>query len=310
MLTAVMYHYVRPIAAGRYPGIKGLELEQFSGQLDYLQARYEVVTMDRVIANIKGAERIPENAALLTFDDGYRDHRDFVATELDRRGLQGVFYPIGTATLDRLVMPVNKVQFTLACAKDVSALVREMETLIAEHGDAFDLRSIDGYRSLYFKASALDTAEVIYLKRMLQVGLPAELRERIASEMFVRHVTKDEKSFADGLYLSVEDLQAMAAAGHHIGCHGHNHLWMSSLSIEQQRHEITEALAVHDAIGCPRVGFTFCYPFGNYNGATLSVLSDLGCAAAFTVSPGSCSPDGANRLVLPRLDTVHLPFAV
>ena len=34
----VMYHYVRELANGRYPGIKGLEYEKFKRQIAYLSA--------------------------------------------------------------------------------------------------------------------------------------------------------------------------------------------------------------------------------------------------------------------------------
>ena len=40
-LTIVMYHYVRPIKESKFPGIKGLELEGFKRQLDYLSENQE-----------------------------------------------------------------------------------------------------------------------------------------------------------------------------------------------------------------------------------------------------------------------------
>ena len=36
MLTIVMYHYVRDLRRSRFPGIKGLSLDAFEGQLEYL----------------------------------------------------------------------------------------------------------------------------------------------------------------------------------------------------------------------------------------------------------------------------------
>ena len=91
-LTIVMYHYVRPIRQSRYPGIKGLELELFREQLAYIGRHYSVVTMEAVAAAAHGGDPLPFNAALLTFDDGYRDHRDFVLPLLIEKGFQGSFF--------------------------------------------------------------------------------------------------------------------------------------------------------------------------------------------------------------------------
>ena len=39
-----MYHYVRPIVGSKFPGIKGLELEGFKRQLDYLTKNFTFVS--------------------------------------------------------------------------------------------------------------------------------------------------------------------------------------------------------------------------------------------------------------------------
>ena len=36
----VMYHYVRPLKSSLYPGIKGLELDGFVNQLEYLKKKF------------------------------------------------------------------------------------------------------------------------------------------------------------------------------------------------------------------------------------------------------------------------------
>ena len=48
-LTIVMYHYVRPIAGSKFPRIKGLELEHFKRQLEYLNERFNIVNTEQVI---------------------------------------------------------------------------------------------------------------------------------------------------------------------------------------------------------------------------------------------------------------------
>ena len=48
-LTIITYHYVRPIKKSSYPLIKGLELESFKIQLDYLEKNYKIITMESLI---------------------------------------------------------------------------------------------------------------------------------------------------------------------------------------------------------------------------------------------------------------------
>ena len=52
-LTIIMYHYVRPIIGSKFPGIKGLELDGFKRQLDYLTKNFNVVNTEQVINGVK-----------------------------------------------------------------------------------------------------------------------------------------------------------------------------------------------------------------------------------------------------------------
>ena len=57
---------------------------------------------------------LPENACLLTFDDGYLGHYITVFPELARRGWSGAFYPPVVALHREQVMEVNKIHLILA----------------------------------------------------------------------------------------------------------------------------------------------------------------------------------------------------
>ena len=91
-LTIVMYHYVRPIKGTEYPGIKGLELDGFLRQLDYLNEEYTIISQNDVVNAIKRDKPLPGNACWLTFDDGYKDHYKYVLTELQSREITASFF--------------------------------------------------------------------------------------------------------------------------------------------------------------------------------------------------------------------------
>ena len=114
-VTIVMYHYVRDLEHSRFPAIKGLSVERFCRQLDYIQAHYTPIAAEDLIGALSPAKKeLPTNPILLTFDDGYSDHFANVFPLLDARGIQGCFFPPAQSVLEHKVLDVNKIQFILA----------------------------------------------------------------------------------------------------------------------------------------------------------------------------------------------------
>ena len=92
-ITIVMYHYVRDLARSRFPEIKGLSLERFRRQLDYIQSHFSPIALDDVFEAASDPKKdLPPNSILLTFDDGYSDHFLNVFPFLDARGMKGCFF--------------------------------------------------------------------------------------------------------------------------------------------------------------------------------------------------------------------------
>ncbi len=55
-LKIVMYHYVRDLLHSRYPKIKGLDVNLFRQQIQFLKSNFSIVTMEEVISACGGAE--------------------------------------------------------------------------------------------------------------------------------------------------------------------------------------------------------------------------------------------------------------
>ena len=202
-LTIVVYHYVRELEHSRYPSIKGLTIQQFNGQLEYMQKYYTFVTVEELIAALDhGSDGLPRNAAMLTFDDGYIDHFTNVFPILNEKGIQGCFFPIGRAVAERRVLDVNKIHFVLASVADKMRIVHQifamMDELRAEHG----LESNEYYYDTYAQVSRFDTPEVAFIKTLLQKGLAEGPRAEIIDRLFREYVAQDEAAFAAELYMS------------------------------------------------------------------------------------------------------------
>ena len=308
-LMIVMYHYVRPIAGSRYPTLKGLELDDFRGQLDFIAQHYRVVRAQDVIAAMHGERELPSRAALLTFDDGYMDHYDHVLPELVARGMQGSFFPPACAVLDGRVLDVNKIHFVLASGVDPRQLVSGIFALLDDHRAHHGLQSNADYYRLYSNESRYDTPDVTFIKRILQKGLPQTLRVEIVDQLFQRYVSADEKGFAESLYMGKAQLRELHEAGMCIGSHGDQHRWLNTLSSIEQRQEIERSLDFLGELGVPTRDWVMCYPYGGYNDSLLEILREKQCAMGLTVEVGLADPSRNDPLLLPRLDTNDVPFS-
>ena len=306
MLTIVMYHYVRDLQRSRYPRIKGLGVDRFREQMNYLKRHYTPATMEQVIASYHDGEPLPRNPVLLTFDDGYADHWRYAFPVLHELGMQGSFFPPAKAICRRSVLDVNKIHYILASVNECSLIINALHELLDQYRKSCLLESSEAYWQKHAVASRFDGADVIYIKRMLQVVLPASVRTKITTELFRRYVTTDEAAFAEELYLTRDQLRCMARMGMFIGSHGCEHGWLDSLSPSGQEQEIDQSLDFLKQIGVKTDRWAMCYPYGASNDSLLAVLRQRGCALGLTTSVRLASPQD-DPLLLPRLDTNDLP---
>lgn len=311
LLTIVAYHYVRDLARSRFPEIKGLDVAAFREQLGYIRRHYEVVSAAELmaaVARVRGGDRweLPGNAALLTFDDGYADHFDYVFPLLDEARLPGCFFPPVQAITERRLLDVNKIHFLLASGADVRVLLGEVLRRVDEHREEMGIEPEEALRARWSRPSRYDAEEVVFLKRLLQTALPAELRARIVSELFAAHVTADERAFAEELYASADQLRCMVRHGMYVGSHGTSHVRLGFLSREEQAAEIDRSLELLAALGSDPESWILCYPYGDTSEPLLDLLRERRCAAGLTTRPAIASSED-DPLLLPRLDTNDLP---
>ena len=308
-LDIVMYHYVRPIEGSPWPGVKGRELAEFEGQLDWLRANRRIVSMDEVLAAHAAGEPLGPGAALLTFDDGLRDHYEHVLPLLVDAGVSGAFFPSSGPLSDGEVLDVHRVQFILAAGADPLVLADRIDDHLRAHGSSE--AEITALHARLARPSRWDPAERVYVKRMLQRGLPTEQRGALTAELFAEHVSRDEAAFVAELYCSRDELRAMREAGMHLGSHTRTHPWMSGLAADEQRAELVHCLALLADLGVSTAqGWTLAYPYGDHDDTTVEVAAALGCVAAVTIEARSAELGQEHPLRLPRLNTNDLPLSV
>lgn len=311
MLTIVMYHYVRDLQHSRFPRIKGLDLPAFRGQLDYLRHRHSVVSMEEVMYAVQGSPAdLPDDAALLTFDDGFIDHYTNVLPLLDERGWQGTFFVAAGPVLERRMLDTHKLHFVLAAVDDPRVLVDELQDLVEEHRERYDLSAFEDYWARLARPNRFDPAEVIFIKRMLQCELPTPLRQRVCDHLFARYVSADEAAFASELYVSLDQLRMMQRLGMHIGAHGETHCWLDRLGPEDREREIRASLDLLAAAGADTDAWSIAYPYGAHDENLRSLLRSSGAKIGLTTEVARADLWRHDPLALPRIDTKDVPTQV
>src|SRR6185295_4826270 len=123
-----MYHYVRPERAA-LPYFRYLPLDGFRRQLDHFAATAHIVSADELQQALASGQPL-RDSIVLTFDDGLRDHHEYVLPELRARGLWGIFFVSTLPYEQQRVLDVHKVHLALGRAGG-QAVLRELEALIA-----------------------------------------------------------------------------------------------------------------------------------------------------------------------------------
>lgn len=313
-LTIVMYHYVRDLVHSRYPRIHGLQIELFREQVQFLKKNYNFVTVEQILDAYENnsVRDLPEHPVLLTFDDAYKDHFDFVFPYLEHEHIQGAFYAPVKAVTENTILDVNKIHFILASTPEekLSQLLGELKYQLDYYRKDWNLHNYDYYFDKLAVANRFDSKEVIFIKRLLQVELDERLRKIITNDVFQKVVGMDEGMFSRELYMSMDQIKCMVDNGMHFGSHGYDHYWLNSLSKDKQKFEIQKSLEFIKEIGGDTDNWTICYPYGAYDEDTISILKENGCKLGMTTRVGVADLEDKQGDVifkLPRLDTNDLP---
>jgi len=303
-----MYHYVRDLVHTRFTGVRGRSIDEFRFQIDYLKKTGTFITSRQLVDAVANGTNLPDNAVMVSFDDGYLDHYTNVLPILHDRQIEGLFFPTVEPILKHKVMNVNKIQFILACEPDASKLVEEIKFWVGESNGIYALPDTEELWKESALSARFETVESFFVKSVLQRRLPKAARSILTDYLFHKHVTQDEHAFAEELYMSPEQLRMMHQCGQYIGSHGYSHEWLDLLEPEGQAIEIQEPLRFLSGLGIPVDNWIMCYPYGGYPHGAIDVqlrnaLVEHGCALALISHGGKANLEQDDRFMIRRLDT-------
>lgn len=282
-LTVFMYHSVTTDAERNWgPWRYAVTPMAFDEQISSIARRYDVVTMDDVSSHIDSSEyTLPEKAAVVTFDDGYRDFLKEALPVLERHKIPATVY-VTTGLMGETCGPF---EFRLA------------EALRQRSKQSLSISDLDVDTS---DPLPDDPKRAYSILRQPAKRASPERRVKILEEVEDRPVSNIPMLNSDNIgTLSDHELVT-------VGAHGHNHVPLTTLSERAVRENITDCRSVLEAIVDSPVNH-FSYPYGAYDDQVLRVIQNTKFKTAVTTGPGILLSKilKHSRWCLPRIDAAN-----
>jgi peptidoglycan/xylan/chitin deacetylase (PgdA/CDA1 family) len=244
---------------------------------------------------------------VLTFDDGFSDHYEYVLPILREFGMWGIFFPVTGPIEKQYILDVHRIHLILgqvggARALDLLHQTIQEEMLLSEYKKKY----VETYRD-----QDSDT-ETTKFKQILNYFVCDEYRRGIVDLLMHKISYEGEKDYENNFYLNESQLRDLSSEGMIIGAHSVTHPVLSKLSEESQRYEIGESCRyLKNVIG--KDISTFCFPYGgnySFSETTVELLAELGINICFNVEAREITPaDMTIRpLKLPRYDCNLFPY--
>ena len=297
----VMFHYVRNIKKSKYPNLKGLEFTDFKKQIFFFKKKFNLLSNSQFI-EILNSRKIPKKKSiLLTFDDGYRDHFEYVFPFLKKQNVSAVFYPPIMCIKNKSVLDVNKIHFILEKEQNrdkiLDLIFHYVKKILNKKPQQINIDKIN-------LSCRYDDKKTVLIKRLLQNHLPLPYRKKIVGKIFEHVVNYNEDEFSKILYMNENNLQELYKNNFSIGCHGYNHYWWEKINKNDQEIEIKSSINYFKKVKIFDKNFSVCYPYGSYNLQTLNLLRKYKIKFAVTTKVGSVNKANINNIYeLPRFDT-------
>ncbi len=303
-MKSFMYHYVR-CGSADLPWFRYLHVQDFKKQLDVFQGVYDFVSVERFMEAFQKGQSIP-NSAVLTFDDGLKDHYA-VAQELQRRGLWGVFYiPTGPYATGKL-LDVHRVHMLIG-KYGGQKILDALNDLVSE--DMVLDEHMSQFQEVTYTRQDNDAATK-QVKQLLNYFISYD-RKQLVLDKLMENFFPNEEALCAEYYISEGEMEEMRDMGMVLGGHSVSHPVFSRLAFKEQEAEIVGCFSYLESVLGSLPVKTFCYPYGgdhSFNADTVRGLEREGVAFSFSVQQQDISDcDLVERpQALPRYDCNQFP---
>jgi peptidoglycan/xylan/chitin deacetylase (PgdA/CDA1 family) len=285
-VTVLTYHRVAWLdRVGELdPDIIDADPALFAEQLDFLAQYFTFVTINDLVAHLRG-KPLPPNPLLLTFDDGYREDISEVLPMLQARKLRATFF-IATAYPEagRLYWWDRLALYLRRSKNEQVRLERPLRVTLHPQSDL-----------------AGAAARILYLIKRTVGFDPESLWKELSRATGVVIDPDEERELALATIMGWDEIAALAACGMDIESHTHRHRVLGTMSLG----ELEADLAISRETLESRLGFApraLAYPVGHVpSQAHRDVVRRVGFQLAFTNATGISVGRILDPYVIPRI---------
>ncbi len=262
----LMYHRVNDDYDPFFPATP---ITVFAQQMEYLASHFTIFPLEEAVERMKRKD-VPENAVVVTFDDGYQDNYLHAFPVLKGLSIPAAIFlatdAIGSGRVlwhDRVFSAFRETQVPFLQGLGDNPTVYPLKTL----EDKFFAQG----EVLKFLRSLGDRECSFWIDNLVERLEVPDARE------------------APDLMLAWDEVRIMHRSGMSFGSHTVSHPILSQVSPERAREEIYESKRIiEENIGTAVT--TFAYPSGrkqDFNGTTKAILKEAGYTCALTVVFGT-----------------------
>ncbi|EAL7595615.1 polysaccharide deacetylase [Campylobacter jejuni subsp. doylei] len=293
-MKIIMYHYIRE-SLKQLPKFRYLHIENFKKQLDFFEKEFGFVTYDEFLylkENPLFCNKL-KNKILLTFDDGLKDHYNYVFNELVKRKLFGIFFVPTRIFKQKKALDVHRIHYLLG-KMGGGILLNTAYNIIKPN--ILKKSSLKLFKNYYQELN--DDKNTKDFKLLFNYFIKPKNKEKILDEI-VAHFWNDEEIF-NNLYLNKDELKIMSENDMLIASHSSTHLSFKTLDICNQKYELQTSISFLNSFIKQPIQL-FSYPYGENTAYSKRWLKNNNFDFAFNSIP---SKD------IEYKDLINNPFAL
>jgi peptidoglycan/xylan/chitin deacetylase (PgdA/CDA1 family) len=277
MLHGVMAEKKKSVWSPLRPQLEPKELER---SLRLLSESYQFITTDQAVAMLQGKEPFIDNPLLMTFDDGYRNNIDYALPICKQFGIKPILF-IATDHVENC-LPFWFDRLDYALQQNMGEVI---SITYSGQNYSFDATSratlSNSYKQFRDKVKSKYSDDIAMNKLFDALSDQLELRSGKA----LRDICNEDDWSAIVSWGALRKEVKLKTLD--VGSHTINHLRLDSLSEDKAYFELQESKRLIEdklSVDCDY----FCYPNGNYNKQSISLVKSSGYKAAFSTDVGLC----------------------
>jgi peptidoglycan/xylan/chitin deacetylase (PgdA/CDA1 family) len=291
-----MFHDVMDPDNTDFPGRNELKsfltMKEFEYQIEHIINNYTIIRSDEVF-NIDMES--DEDYAILTFDDGLKDHY-YVAKYLYSKGISATFLVPRSPIVDHKLIHTHKIQFIQSSVGEVKLSNEILDNFNGKlREELWETYSVTKWKDNWWSKEMIFNAN--FLRRYQSVDFN---NYDYTNMLLKKYAISDEESFAKRFYLTTTHLENIVEMGHIIGGHGDSSENLLLLEKDIMSKDIESSI---NFIKVYTDKIVFSYPNGGFNEDIVDVLINKGCQLSFTIKPMTITNlDSVDYLEFPRYD--------